>query len=136
MGIAAPRLKQARPAARLLFVLFVAALVPMAARAAGVAQKTFASPEDAAGALVQAVTAHDRAATLAVIGDAGGWISSGDAAADRATAERFIAAYAARHAIERNGDEATLRIGEDGFPQQDARDDFLRDARHANDVEK
>jgi len=116
MGTAADRLKQARPATRLLFVLFLAALVPTAAPAAGVTQKTFASPEDAASALVQAVTAHDRAATLAVIGDAGDWISSGDPAADRATAEHFIAAYAARHAIEQNDDKATLRIGEDGFP--------------------
>ena len=114
--IAARRLKRATQRTRLLAVLFISALVATAAAAAGPSQRTFATPEDAASALVQALTAHDRVAALAVLGDAGDWISSGDAAADRATTERFIAAYTAKHAIERNDDKATLRIGEDDFP--------------------
>lgn len=79
-------------------------------------QRTFSSPDAAADALVQAVKVNDRAAVLAVLGDAGDWISSGDATADRATAARFVAAYEAKHAIVRNGGTATLVLGDDGFP--------------------
>jgi len=99
-----------------LAALFLAVFITTAAAAGVPAQETFASPEDASAALVQALKVHDRSAALAVLGDAGGWISSGDAAADRAKTEQFIAAFAARHAIERNDDKATLRIGEDDFP--------------------
>jgi hypothetical protein len=86
------------------------------AQAAAPAQKTFASPEDAAGALVQAVKAGDRNATLAVLGDAGEWLSSGDTVADRATAARFVAAYDAKHMIAQDAGKATLTLGDDGFP--------------------
>jgi hypothetical protein len=48
---------------------------------------------------VQAIKSRDRTATLAVLGNAGEWMSSGDATADRAAAERFVAAYEAKHAI-------------------------------------
>jgi hypothetical protein len=84
--------------------------------AAAVAQKTFASPEDAATALVQNLKAGDRAALLAVLGDAGEWISSGDAVADRATREHFVTAYETKHAIQRDGDKATLVVGSDDYP--------------------
>jgi Protein of unknown function (DUF2950) len=97
-------------------LLFVGMLVTTGARAATPVQKTYASPEDAANALVQAVKSNERGAVLAVIGNAGDWISSGDAAADRATKERFAAAYDAKHAIVRDGDKATLTIGNDDYP--------------------
>ena len=84
--------------------------------AAAVAQKTFASPEDAATALVQTLKAGDRAATLAVLGDAGEWISSGDAVADRATRERFVTLYETKHAVQVDGDKATLVVGSDDYP--------------------
>jgi len=108
--------KRLREGARLLSVLFLAGLVATAAHAAGAPQKTFTSPEDAAAALVQAVKAHDRTGTFAVLGDVADWISSGDAVADRATADRFVTAYEAKHAIVRDGDKATLTIGDDDFP--------------------
>jgi hypothetical protein len=84
------------------------------ARAA--AEKTFSTPEDAAGALVQAVKAHDRSATLAILGNANDWISSGDAVADRAMGDRFVAAYEAKHSLVANGDSATLVVGNDEYP--------------------
>jgi DUF2950 family protein len=87
-----------------------------AARAAAADQKTFATPDEAANALVQAVKAHDRAATLAVLGKASSWISSGDTVADRAAGDRFVAAYESKHAIQQNGDTATLVIGNDDYP--------------------
>jgi hypothetical protein len=99
-----------------LLVLIVTLFVATGARAAAPAQKTFASPEDAASALVEAIKAHDRKATLAVLGNAGEWISSGDATADRATGDRFAASYETKHAIVRDGDKATLTVGSDDNP--------------------
>ncbi len=93
--------------------LVVGAFVATEACAAATSQRTFASPEDATSALVQAVKSRDRAATLAVLGNAGECMSSGDATADRAVAERFAAAYEAKHSIAQEGDKATLTIGED-----------------------
>jgi hypothetical protein len=102
--------------ARLSLVLAVAVLAAAAARAAVPAQKTYASPEEAVAALVQAVKANDRSAKLTVLGDATGFMSSGDAAADRATAARFVARYDLKHTIVRDGDKATLTIGDDDYP--------------------
>lgn len=86
--------------------------------AAAPAQRTFASAEEAATALVQAIKKGDRAGILAVLGkDAAGSLSSGDAIADRLTAERFIARYETKHAIVADGDKrATLTIDADDFP--------------------
>jgi len=97
-----------------LLIFFYVATDPLAATTA---QRSFASPEEAAAALAQAVKSGNRAATLAVLGqDAAAWISSGDRVADRASIARFIAAYDARHELVRNGDKVTLTLGEDDFP--------------------
>jgi hypothetical protein len=80
-------------------------------------QRNFASPEEATQALAQAVRAQDRAAMLAVLGqDASSWISSGDAAADRAAVARFIGAYDARHRLVQEDGKATLTLGDEDFP--------------------
>ncbi|MFI4904068.1 MAG: DUF2950 domain-containing protein [Burkholderiales bacterium] len=105
-----------RQVARVLTMVVFSALVVSAAGAAAPAQKSFATPEDAVNALVQAAQAHDRSATLAVLGDASEWISSGDAIADKAKVDGFLSDYAAKHAIARDGDKATLTIGNDDFP--------------------
>src|SRR4029450_10429404 len=99
-----------------LALMVVAVLFVTGAWAAAPADKTYASPEDAVNALVAALKAHDRAATLAVLGNVGEWISSGDKVADRAVGDRFVAAYDAKHAITRDGDTAKLVIGNDDFP--------------------
>ncbi len=105
-----------RDRAWLLVVLLATALVATGAQAAAPAQKSYASPEDAVTALVQGVRANDRSAKLTVLGDATGFLSSGDAAADRATAARFVAKYDVKHTIVRDGDKATLTIGDDDYP--------------------
>ena len=81
-------------------------------------QRSFASPEDAAAALVQAVKAHDRAGILAILGpDAKGTISSGDPVADRAAAQRFVTEFDQKHAIAPDGEgRATLTLGSDDWP--------------------
>ena len=98
--------------------LLLLALLPAAALAVAPAQRTFASAEDAASALVQAVKAHDRTAVLAVLGNgAETTLSSGDTAADRAAAERFVATYEAKHKLASEGDaKATLTLGDDDWP--------------------
>jgi hypothetical protein len=118
MDIAAEALclKLAREWVRVLTGLFLCAFVAMEACTASAAQKTFGSPENAASTLVEAVKNRDRAATISVLGNAGEWLSSGDPAADRAAAERFVAAYETKHAIAGDSDTLTLTIGEDGFP--------------------
>jgi len=97
------RWKTAREWACVLAGLLVITFVATEASAAAASQKTFASPEDAANALVQAVKSRDRTATIAVLGNAGEWMSSGDETADRSAAERFVAAYEAKHAIAKSG---------------------------------
>lgn len=99
-----------------LLSLVAFAFATAAFGAAGTAQQTFASPEDAAGALVAAVKAHDRKASLAILGNVGDWLFSGDAAADRARGDRFVADYEQKHAIARDGDKATLTVGNEEFP--------------------
>src|ERR1043165_1987489 len=79
-------------------------------------QKNFASPDDAVTALVQAVKAHDRSDILSVLGCASSWISSGDPVADRAVGDRFVAGYEAKHSIVRDGDKATLVVGQGDYP--------------------
>ena len=85
------------------WLLFIAAAM-LAVAADGQAQtahqKTYATPEDAASALVAAVKAHDRSAILATLGNASTWISSGDAVADRAAGDRFVAAYEAKRRVD------------------------------------
>jgi hypothetical protein len=99
-----------------LLALGASLVIASGAFAAGT-QRDFASPEEATQALVQAVKAHDRAATLALLGkDASSWISSGDAAADRAAVDRFIAAYDAKHHLAQQDGKATLTLGADDFP--------------------
>jgi hypothetical protein len=100
----------------ILLSLLASVLIGSGAFAAAM-QRNFASPEEATQALVQAVKAHDRAATLAVLGqDAASWISSGDSAADQAAVAHFIEAYDARHDVVQKDGKATLTLGPEDFP--------------------
>jgi hypothetical protein len=88
-----------------------------ASKGTAVQQRSFASPEEAAGALVAAVRAHDRKAVVAILGPGSDqWISSGDANADRAAGEQFVSQYDAKHAISSEGNTRTLTIGTDDWP--------------------
>jgi hypothetical protein len=99
-----------------LLALGASLVVASGAFAAGT-QRNFASPEEATQALVQAIKAHDRAATLAILGkDASSWISSGDTAADRAAVARFVEAYDAKHDLVQHDGKTTLTLGADDFP--------------------
>jgi hypothetical protein len=79
-------------------------------------QRTFATPEEAAAALVAAVKADKLTELRQVLGNARGALSSGDKVADRAAADAFVSEYDAKHSVTVDGNRATLVIGKDDFP--------------------
>jgi hypothetical protein len=82
------------------------------------AQRTFATPEEAAKALVGAVKAGDANALLEIAGpQSKSWIFSGDKVKDAEDWKRFAAAYEEKNAIVKEGDaKAVLNVGKDDFP--------------------
>ena len=82
------------------------------------AQESYASPEQAAAALADAVKGGANRAILKVLGkDADDIVVSGDEIADAEMRQRFTAAYDARHVIKAEGNrKATLIVGNDDFP--------------------
>lgn len=106
---------------RLALAVLLASTAPtlLAASAApqSAAAQVFASPQDAAAALADAVRAMDVNALLAVVGkDSGSWLFSGDAVADRDDWRQFLAAYDIKHDIKLDGTRrAFLQVGEGGW---------------------
>lgn len=93
------------------------AVVSMSAPLAEAKERRFTSLEAAATALVDALRSSDQKALLAILGPEGRpLVSSGDAVADRAVRERFIASYDRAHRFEGGGGKVTLYVGEDDFP--------------------
>jgi hypothetical protein len=92
-------------------------LLAAGAQAAG-AQKTFATPEEAASALVAAAKAGDTKALLGILGnEAKAVLDSGDAVADKAARTRFVSLYETANKLEKSGDaKAVLEIGKDDWP--------------------
>ncbi len=80
--------------------------------------RAFRSPEEGFAAFVAALRARNEADGVRVLGTAGyRFLRSGDAVADRAARDRFLAAYDQRHDILRpSPDRAVLQVGEDGWP--------------------
>lgn len=98
--------------------LLLATAVGAATSKSTAQQRSFASAEEAASALAAAVRVHDKAALVAILGAGSDqWITSGDAAADRAAGERFVKQFDEKHTIVRDGDNrATLAVGADDWP--------------------
>jgi hypothetical protein len=88
------------------------------ALAADAAQEHFASPDEAARALVAAAKEGDTKALLAVLGpDAKRMIDSGDPIADHKARERFVNSYEEKNSIVNSSDtEAVLQTGKDDWP--------------------
>jgi Protein of unknown function (DUF2950) len=87
------------------------------AASGAIAQRRFASVEEAAQALVDALKSGEQKAMLAVLGDAGkGIVLSGDAVDDRRARARFVAAYEEKHRLEAGGGKVVLVVGSDDFP--------------------
>jgi hypothetical protein len=104
-----------RRSALIAVALFAALLAtPADARV----QRTFKTADEAAEALVAAVRKNDERLILAVLGrDGYDIVSSGDKAQDLAKRQEFVAAYEAKHQMEKSGDaKAILNIGKNDFP--------------------
>jgi hypothetical protein len=101
-----------------LATLIIVLSVPLQGHAAQAKQKTFASPEEAVKALIDAAKAGNQEELMAIFGPAAREVlSSGDAIEDKAVRERFIKAYGAKNALVRDGDaKAVLQIGTEEWP--------------------
>ena len=104
-------------------MLSKASLVPLCAAllcwgVPSVAQERFKTPEAAVDALVAAAKAEDTKALVGVLGpDGRAIVSSGDPVADTNIRKKFVEAFEAKRAIEREGDGTqTLIIGADDWP--------------------
>lgn len=86
------------------------------------AQQSYPTPEDAAGALAAAVKSGPDRAILKVLGSAAeDIVSSGDEVADVDIRKRFTSMYDAKHAIKAEGNrKAVLMLGPDDFPFPDS----------------
>ncbi len=92
--------------------------VPVARAAEAAQQQTFANPDEAVAALVQALRADDTQALHAIFGSDGEkLVESGDPVADKAARERFVAEYTAAHALLAQTDaRQILNIGANAWP--------------------
>ncbi|HZP87031.1 MAG TPA: DUF2950 domain-containing protein [Burkholderiales bacterium] len=81
-------------------------------------QKAFVTPEEAARALVAALTRNNMQLAAAILGpDGEKLLHSGDPVADRKARQRFLTAYAKQHRLAYEaGEKAVLRVGEEDWP--------------------
>jgi hypothetical protein len=88
------------------------------ANAAEPKQPMFVSPEAAVAAMIDAIRTKNDARLATIIGPGSRtWLFSGDAIADRADLDRFVAAYDEKHVIVSEGaDRAMLTVGKDAWP--------------------
>lgn len=91
---------------------------PLEGYAAQARQKSFASPEGAVTALINAAKADNMKELSAIFGPVGKEIlSSGDAVEDKAGKERFLKAYDEKNALIKEGDaKVILQIGNEDWP--------------------
>jgi hypothetical protein len=105
---------------RLASIIALVILAASAGVAIGAAarQKSFPSPEEGVGALIDAARKDDDKALLEILGqDAKPIIDSGDPVADRQTRERFVTSYEEAHSLVKEGDDTVvLQIGKDEWP--------------------
>ena len=92
--------------------------LPAASARPAFVQSTYASPEDAAKALADAMRTDERKSIWRVLGPgASKFVRSGDPLQDEEAREAFVAAYDKSVKFERDGDsKATLVIGQTDFP--------------------
>jgi hypothetical protein len=92
-------------------------LISGPSQAETVKQQTFASPEEAVKALVEALKSGDAKAVEAIFGPGSrDLLSSGDPVADKAARERFLSRYGEKNRLEVTETKATLNIGNDDWP--------------------
>ena len=106
-----------RCGALLMAAAFIALVISAPSQAETVKQRTFASPEEAVKALVEALKSGDAKAVEAIFGPGSrDLLLSGDPVADKATRERFLSRYGEKNRLEVTEAKANLNIGNDDWP--------------------
>jgi len=96
---------------------FIALFIFGSAYAQTVKQRTFATPEEAVKALVEALKSNDAKAVEAIFGPGSRDILlSGDPVADKAVEEKFLSRYEEKNRLEVTEAKANLTIGNDDWP--------------------
>ncbi|MBF0524362.1 MAG: DUF2950 domain-containing protein [Deltaproteobacteria bacterium] len=90
----------------------------VSAQAAGPQQKSFASPEAAVKAVVEATKVYNKKELLAILGHEGEeLISSGDALQDKEDREKFIKSYEQKNVLKQiTAEQAVLHVGSEDWP--------------------
>ena len=93
----------------LVFVMIQAAL------GAAAPQKTFASPEEAVSALIEASRGKETKAILEILGpEAKTFLETGDPVSDRESRERFVKSYEESNELVKSGEtKMVLEVGKD-----------------------
>jgi hypothetical protein len=106
-----------------ILALLVSAILLMCttsryANAAEIRQKSYASPEEAVKALIDALRINNKPELLAILGPEGkDIISSGDEVADKEAREGFISDYDEKNELEKETpDKVVLSVGQDDWP--------------------
>ena len=96
---------------------FIVLLFFGSAQAETVKQRTFASPEEAVKAFIEALKSNDVKALEAILGPGSrDLVSSGDPVADKAVRERFLSRYGEKNRLEVTDAKANLSLGNDDWP--------------------
>lgn len=96
---------------------FIVLLFFGSAHAETVKQPTFASPEEAVKAFIEALKSNDVKALEAILGPGSrDLVSSGDPVADKAVRERFLSRYGEKNRLEVTEAKANLSLGNDDWP--------------------
>jgi len=106
-----------RCGALLISAAFIALVISAPSQAETVKQRTFASPEEAVKAFVEALKSNDVKALEAILGSGGrDLVSSGDPVADEAVREKFLRRYGEKNKLEVTETKAVLNLGNDDWP--------------------
>ena len=105
-----------RCAAIFMTVMFIV-LVVSDLSAKNMNQLTFASPEAAVRAMVEALNSNDLKALEAIFGPGSrDLITSGDSTADQSDREQFLKLYNEKNGLEQTADKVVLSVGNEDWP--------------------
>jgi hypothetical protein len=106
-----------RCGALVIAAAFIVLVISGSAQAETVKQRTFASPEEAVKAFVEALKSNDMKAMEAILGPGSrDLVLSGDPVADKAARERFLSRYEEKNRLEVSETKVILNLGNDDWP--------------------
>jgi len=101
----------------LMTVTFIALVVSDLSLAKDLKQLTFASPEEAVRAMVEALNSKDLKALEAIFGPGSrDLITSGDPVADQSGREQFLKLYGEKNRLEQTANKVVLSVGNEDWP--------------------